>query len=135
MAPSAGSISRIFTTAMRSSSRSGTPSSVWWSGQVMRKMARASVFVALALTTAWRVGATPQAGQTRLPVERAANIFFARGMVNGAGPLWFTLDTGANLSVLDPSSARSLGLVVNDAGRQPGVGTGTGMTQLGRARG
>ena len=103
----------------------------------MSNVARSFIFVlvALLLTGAWRAGATPEAVQTRLPIERAANIFFARGTVNGAGRLWFALDTGANLSVLDPAAARALGLVVNDAGRHAGVGTGPATTQLGRVRG
>jgi hypothetical protein len=88
---------------------------------------------ALLVTTVWQSAPAP-AGQTPLPIERAANIFFARASVNGRGPFWFTLDTGANLSVVDPAVTRSLGLAVDDAGRQAGVGTGAGVTQLGRAR-
>src|SRR5438552_5920841 len=100
-------------------------------------MRSASLMVAALLASAaWRVGAAPEPGQTPVPVERAGNIFFARAAVNGKpAPLWFTLDTGANLSVLDPAVARALHIVVSDAGRQAAVGTGAGMTQLWRARG
>jgi hypothetical protein len=94
-----------------------------------------AVIIALVCTTAGRAGPASEAGQVRLPVERAANIFFARVAVNGRGPFWFTLDTGANLSVLDPALARSLGIAVDDAGRQTGVGTGAETMQVGRARG
>jgi len=92
-------------------------------------------------TTVWTIGAAPEPGQVTLPTERVGNIFFARGAVNGPstplrpGALWFTLDTGANLSVLDPATAQSLHLAVSDAGRQTGVGTGAGATPLGRAGG
>lgn len=70
-----------------------------------------------------------------LPTERASNVFFAQADVNGVGPMWFCLDTGANLTVLDPAAARSLGLTVIDEGARSGVGSATGFTQLGRTRG
>ena len=92
------------------------------------------VVIALLLSAAWRAGGTSGPGQIALPTERATNIFFARAAVNGAGPLWLTLDTGANLSVLDPTVARSRGLVVTDAGRQAGVERAL-PTQLGSVRG
>jgi len=61
-----------------------------------------------------------------LPVERASNVFFARATINGLGPFWLTVDTGATLTVIDPGAARQAGLVVRDAGRRPNVGVASG---------
>jgi predicted aspartyl protease len=72
----------------------------------------------------------PQADRARtpipLPVERASNVFFARATINGLGPFWFTLDTGATLTVIDPAAAKRAGLVVRDAGRRTNVGITAG---------
>ena len=61
-----------------------------------------------------------------MPVERASNVFFARTTVNGVGPFWFTVDTGATLTVIDPDTAKRAGLIVRDAGRRPNVGVTAG---------
>ena len=58
----------------------------------------------------------------RLPVERASNVFFARTTINGQGPFWFTIDTGATLTVIDPAAAKLAGLVVRDGGPRTNVG-------------
>jgi len=57
-----------------------------------------------------------------LPVEHASNVFFARTTINGAGPFWLTIDTGATLTVIDPATATRLGLSTSDAGRRANVG-------------
>ena len=61
-----------------------------------------------------------------VPVERASNVFFARTTVNGVGPFWFTVDTGATLTVIDPDAAKRAGLVVRNTGRRPNVGVTAG---------
>ena len=53
-----------------------------------------------------------------LPTERASNVFFVRTRINGEGPFWFTIDTGATLTVLDPSTAAKLNLATRSAGRR-----------------
>ena len=53
-----------------------------------------------------------------LPTERASNVFFVRTTINGDGPFWFTVDTGATLTVLDPSTAARLNLPTRSAGRR-----------------
>lgn len=67
-----------------------------------------------------------QADRTRttilLPVERASNVFFARTTINGLGPFWFTVDTGATLTVIDPAAAKLAGLAVRDGGTRPNIG-------------
>jgi hypothetical protein len=95
----------------------------------------------LGIGTAIAVLAGASAGLARrqspltIPAQRASNVFFVRTSVNGVGPMWFSLDTGANLTVLDPAAAHSAGLAVSDEGARPGVGSGTGLTQLGRTQG
>jgi predicted aspartyl protease len=61
-----------------------------------------------------------------LPVERASNVFFARATINGVGPFWLTVDTGATLTVIDPDAAKRAGLVVRSAGRRTNVGVAAG---------
>ena len=69
-------------------------------------------------------------GGTALPVERAANVFFARATVNGRGPFWLTVDTGATLTVLDPSTVAALGLVARPSDMRLDVGIGAGATTV-----
>jgi len=70
------------------------------------------------------------AGAIELPVERASNVFFARTMINGAGPFWLTLDTGATLTVLDPATVGKLGLPTTAAGQFANVGVAQGVTEM-----
>ena len=65
-----------------------------------------------------------------LPVEHASNVFFVRASINGQGPFWLTVDTGATLTVLDPSAVQRAGLAARSAGRRPNVGVGAGETEL-----
>lgn len=78
--------------------------------------------------------ATPTQGPERqpalLPVERSRSVFFASVTVNGQGPFWFTVDTGATLTVIDPETAGRLTLVVRPTGARANVGVGTGATNL-----
>jgi hypothetical protein len=71
----------------------------------------------------------------RLPVERAAHVFFARATINDRGPFWLTVDTGATLTVLDPETAQTLGLPVTGAGVRRDVGVATGLTPMATTRG
>src|SRR5262245_32960838 len=92
-----------------------------------RLMVRATVSTAAAMAC-WLL--LPQADRAPapipLPVERASNVFFARATINGRGPFWFTVDTGATLTVIDPAAATRAELVVRDAGRRPNVGITAG---------
>ena len=65
-----------------------------------------------------------------IPAERASNVFFARVTINGAGPFWFTVDTGATLTVIDPATARQVGLPTQPAGTRENVGVTGGETEL-----
>jgi predicted aspartyl protease len=70
------------------------------------------------------------AGLVTLPTEIASNVFFARVTVNGAGPFWFTIDTGATLTVIDPAAATRAKLTVQSAGRRSNVGVAAGETMV-----
>ena len=72
----------------------------------------------------------PAASPVVVNAEIASNVFFARVTVNGAGPFWFTVDTGATLTVIDPAAAARAKLVVRDAGRRSNVGVAAGETML-----
>ena len=85
---------------------------------------------AIAVLWAGTSTSTEQQPPIVLPVERASNVFFVRTHLNGHGPFWFTVDTGATLTVLDPSTAARARLVVQPAGRRPNVGVGEGETDL-----
>jgi predicted aspartyl protease len=57
-------------------------------------------------------------------------VFFARAKINGAGPFWFTVDTGATLTVIDPAAARRANLAIRSAGRRGGVGVAADDTTM-----
>ncbi len=65
-----------------------------------------------------------------LPVERASNVFFARTTINGQGPFWLTVDTGATLTVLDPATVDALGLATRPSDTRPDVGVGAAATTV-----
>ena len=46
----------------------------------------------------------------RIPFEFVGNHIYLRARVNGSGPLWFLLDTGATSSYFDAQQAKALGL-------------------------
>lgn len=52
----------------------------------------------------------PSGAEPRLPYEEVAGHLFLHGEIGASGPLSFTLDTGASLSLLDEGCARRLGL-------------------------
>ena len=79
----------------------------------------------------------PSAATTAIPLqtESASHVFFARTMVNGAGPFWFTIDTGATLTVIDPAAAARAKLVIRDAGRRANVGIAAADTAMSTTNG
>ena len=92
-----------------------------------------AVFVAMAFALAMAPRPAQPTSPDRpipLPVEVASNVFFAHVTVNGVGPFWFTVDTGATLTVIDPSAAARAKLVVRDAGRRANVGIAAGDTAM-----
>jgi len=75
------------------------------------------------------------AATVELPVEQSANVFFARSTINGEGPFWMTVDTGATLTVLDPGTVERLGLQTVAATTSPDVGVGESATTVARTAG
>jgi predicted aspartyl protease len=87
-------------------------------------------FSALALFTPPQSAQQPQAATapaqsskvSRFPMELNGNHVLLQGRVNGSGPLWFTLDTGAAASVINMRRAREMGLPLTETGRAQGAG-------------
>lgn len=75
------------------------------------------------------------AATVELPVESSASVFFARSTINGQGPFWLTVDTGATLTVLDPETVERLGLSAVAATTRPDVGVGASATEVARTEG
>jgi len=92
-------------------------------------IAPAAAAVALLLVVHAAAGGN-QTAPVILPTERASNVFFAEVTINGAGPFWFTVDTGATLTVIDPATAQQVGLVTRPAGRRGNVGVTAGETEM-----
>jgi predicted aspartyl protease len=69
-----------------------------------------------------------------LPVEQSSHVFFARATINGEGPFWLTVDTGATLTVLDPAAAARLNLAVRDSGTRRYLGVASDATPLATTR-
>jgi hypothetical protein len=57
-----------------------------------------------------RFGDLPRAESQGIPFQLDVNHIFVQGMVNGSGPLWISLDTGASGSLIAINRALSLGL-------------------------
>jgi aspartyl protease/PDZ domain-containing protein len=57
----------------------------------------------------------------RVPFELNGNLVFLRVRVNGSQPLWFALDTGAQGSTINVSTARALDLTEGRAGTSHGA--------------
>lgn len=53
--------------------------------------------------------------------------------VNGSRPLWFELDTGSSLDVVDRTRAEQLGLPIEERGYESNAGVGDGMTRMATA--
>jgi hypothetical protein len=63
------------------------------------------------------------AGPVALPIELANNHIYVRACV-GSRPLWFLLDSGAGVSLLDLGTAEALGLALGDRIEARGAGPG-----------
>lgn len=63
-----------------------------------------------------------------IPIELNTVHIFLQARVNGSDPLWFILDTGAALSVLNTATAADLGLKM--AGKIEGRGAGEGSVEV-----
>ena len=59
-----------------------------------------------------------------IPVEVSRNGIFFRVKVNGSGPLWFSLDSGAGTNYIDRGAARKLGLPPGEKAYVHGAGEG-----------
>ncbi|MEN3328443.1 MAG: hypothetical protein V7638_3250 [Acidobacteriota bacterium] len=66
------------------------------------------VFLTAAQTPAYRF--TDGSSSVRVPIELANNLIVLRVRVNSSRPLHFIFDTGASISVIDPQTAKALGL-------------------------
>ncbi len=58
----------------------------------------------------------------QIPVELNGNLIFLRVRVNGSEPLWFGLDTGASVTVVNTQTAAALGLKLERSGQTMGAG-------------
>lgn len=59
-----------------------------------------------------------------IPVEVSRNGIFFRVKLNGAGPLWFLVDSGAGTNYLDQGAAKKLGLPPGEKAHVQGAGEG-----------
>jgi predicted aspartyl protease len=71
-----------------------------------------------------RAAPKPAAGQTvaQIPIELSGSQIFLRLRVNGSEPLWFGLDTGASGTVINTTTAASLGLKPEGSHQTTGAG-------------
>jgi predicted aspartyl protease len=78
--------------------------------------------------------AKPSAAQpvAQIPFEPNGNQIFLRVRVNGSQPLWFALDTGASVTVINTPTAAALGLKLEGGGHTRGAG---GQVQSSSVRG
>lgn len=58
----------------------------------------------------------------KIPFELHNNLIFVRVCVNGSAPLWFLIDSGAEISVIKTSRAKGLGLEFEDEGKTDAAG-------------
>lgn len=70
--------------------------------------------------TAAKPGASQAVAQ--IPIELSGNEIFMRLSVNGSGPLWFVLDTGAGSTVINTTAAGALGLKLEGSHQTRGAG-------------
>jgi len=72
---------------------------------------------------------------TGQPVSTVRNsVGFVQGTINGNGPYWFLIDSGANRSALDDDVARDLGLITQGTTKVEGSGGTVAVGQANIAR-
>jgi hypothetical protein len=76
----------------------------------------------------------PQVPIRVLPFELHQGSVWMPVKVNGSRPLWFELDTGSSLDVLDRTRAEQMGLPIEEHGHEPNAGVGDGMTRMATTR-
>lgn len=74
--------------------------------------------------------AARQPAVARVPFEMNGNSLFLQVRLNGSGPLWFVLDTGAAITVLNSTTVRSLNLRTGRSGSVRGAGGDVQTTQI-----
>jgi Aspartyl protease len=77
--------------------------------------------LAVATLACVRAGNRPFAA---VEMRRDGKLLFAPVRIDGRGPFWFCVDSGASHTVLDPRLAKQLGLQAVGAGTTRGTGTG-----------
>lgn len=68
--------------------------------------------------------ATAPAAVSTIEGSRDGKLLFFQVRIDGKGPFWFCLDSGASHTVLDPTLVRELGLTIVGAGKTTGTGAG-----------
>jgi len=58
----------------------------------------------------------------RIPFELSSNVIFLQVRVNNSQPLWFVLDTGASLTIIDAERAKLSGIKFSIVGKAEGAG-------------
>lgn len=88
----------------------------------MRHILALTLAVVLAALVSLPAQASRAAGSTAL--RRDGQLLFAPVHIDGKGPFWFCVDTGASHTVLDPKLVRRLRLATVGSGTTRGTGTG-----------
>ncbi len=87
----------------------------------MRRALIAAALLALSSCGLDRSGVRPLGS---LEYRRDGKLMLVQARVNGAGPFWFIVDSGAPRSVIDPSLAAELKLEITHHGTTTGTGQG-----------
>jgi Aspartyl protease len=89
---------------------------------VYRNLLRlAACFAVLASTCP---AATPESLPVTIPIRQEQKLLFVLVTINGRGPFWFAVDTGAHHSVIDPYIVEQLGLARKGSTTVTGTGAG-----------
>lgn len=88
----------------------------------MRRLLIAATLLLLAGCTGTRMESAQALGS--IEYRRDGKLMLVQGRVNGAGPYWFLVDSGASRSVIDPSLAAELKLGITGKGTTTGTGQG-----------
>jgi predicted aspartyl protease len=80
-----------------------------------------SLGIALGLALPGSLRADPPAGETSVSRSTIVNsVGFVEGTIDGKGPYWFLIDTGANRSAIDTKVARELGILSTGSSKVEG---------------